>query len=237
MKSFKSPCIQTFETMNRRSRVSLALAIGAVLAISACSAEYSRNQSPFEWKGLRAGMRLSALNRLSQPGSAWKCNQFIRSAVGLERTMGAESRDFSAGRVIAIVDTVGQRVLHLHYSVSATLPDTSRKTQFERELAALALKWDKVPGVIRHPANEDSAPAFAAWESKDSLWSARILYDRGAGGPARPNALEIEELAWSEHLIERINESLKKETSASRTPSSGATPNAACDALLRSLLT
>jgi hypothetical protein len=191
----------------------------------------TNEQSPFEWKGLRAGMSFSRLDRLSQPGTPWKCMPFFMSAVGLDRSIALESDDFGAGRVIATVDTVGRRVLDVNYSVSWVPHDNSRTLDFERELTALAIKWDKMPGVIRHPRNEHEGPSSTTWQTPDSLWSARISYDQ-SHGVVRPGGFEIEEIQYGDRLTARITDSMKGQM---RNPQSDyyRRGNNACDALLR----
>jgi hypothetical protein len=189
--------------------------------------------APFEWKGLRAGIRFSRLDRLSQPASAWKCTPYFLSSVELERNM-AENHDFSAGHVVALVDTVGQRVLKVRYTVSWMPPDTARKVvDLERELIALAVKWDNMPGVIRHPPEPHKGTTFGTWDTPDSLWSARIFYYLDAHGSDRPEGLEIEELQWSERVEARITDSLKAQM---HNPQSDyyRKPDTGCDAVLQS---
>jgi hypothetical protein len=187
-------------------------------------------QSPFEWRGLRAGMSFSRLDRLSQPGTPWKCTPFFMSAVGLERDIALQNDDFSAGNVRAMVDTVGRRVLSVSYSVTWMPPDTGRKVDFEHELTALAIKWDNMPGVIRHPRDEHEGPSFTVWQTPDSLWSAKIFYDQ-SHGVARPDGFEIEEIQYGDRLTARITDSLKGQM---RNPQSDyyRRGNNACAALL-----
>jgi hypothetical protein len=188
-------------------------------------------QSPFEWRGLRAGMSFSRLDRLSQPGAPWKCTPLLLSAVGLDRSIALESDDFSAGHVTAMVDTVGRRVLDLNYSVSWIPDDNSRKLDFERELTALAIQWDKMPGVIRVPRNEHEGPSFTAWQTPDSLWSAKIFYDQ-SHGVVRPDGFEIEEIQWGDRLTARVTDSMKGQM---RNPEADyyRRGNTACTALLQ----
>lgn len=188
-------------------------------------------QSPFEWRGLRAGMSFSRLDRLSQPGAPWKCTPFMLSVVGLERGIALESDDFGAGRVIATVDTVGRRVLDLNYSVSWDPHDDSRRLDFERELTGLATRWDEMPGVIRHPRDEHEGPSFTAYQTPDSLWSAKIFYDQGHG-VVRPDGFEIEEIQWGDRLLASVTDSMKGQM---RNPQSDyyRRGNTACAALLQ----
>jgi hypothetical protein len=188
-------------------------------------------QSPFEWRGLRAGMSFSRLDRLSQPAAPWKCTPFMLSVVGLERGIALESEDFGAGRVIAMVDTVGGRVLDLNYSVSWIPNDNSRRLDFERELTTLAEEWDKMPGVKRQPRNEHEGPSFTAYQTPDSLWSAKIFYDQ-SHGVVRPDGFEIEEIQWGDRLLASVTDSMKGQM---RNPQSDyyRRGNTACAALLQ----
>jgi hypothetical protein len=193
------------------------------------------DQSPFEWRGLRAGMSFSKLNRLTQPAAPWKCTPFFLSAVGLERDIALQSNDFGAGHIVAMVDTVGKRTFRVQYSVTWMPPDTSRKVAFEREMSALATKWDNMPGVIRHPRNTVPGPSSASWETPDSVWSAKVFYHQGTHGPARPDGFEIQEIHWGERLEASLTDSVKAQM---HNPESAyyrnANPNGGCDALLQS---
>jgi hypothetical protein len=128
--------------------------------------------------------------------------------VALERDIALQNDDFSAGNVWAVVDTAGRRVLDLTYTVSWIAHDSSRKLDFERELAALAIKWDSLPGVIRHPRNVHEGPSVTAWQTPDSLWRAKILYDQ-SHGVVRPIGFEIEEIQWGDRLMAGITDSMK----------------------------
>jgi hypothetical protein len=193
------------------------------------------DQSPFEWRGLRAGMRFSRLNRLTQLATAWKCTPYFLSSVELERNIALESNDFSAGHVVALVDTTGQRVLKVRYTQSWIPHDTGQEVDFERELTALAIRWDNVPGVIRHPWNAHEGPSYAEWQTPDSLWSGKIFFHQDPPAPARPEGLEIEEIQWSQRLEAGITDSLKAQM---HNPASdfyrNPKPNAECDAVLQS---
>jgi hypothetical protein len=176
-------------------------------------------------------MSFSRLNRLSQPAAPWKCAPIMLSVVGLDRSIALESDDFGAGRVIAMVDTVGRRVLKLNYSVSWDPHDNSRTLDFERELTALADKWDAMPGVVRHPRNEHEGPSFATWQTPDSLWSAKIFYDQ-SHGVVRPEGFEIEEIKWGDRLLASVTDSMKGQM---RNPQSDyyRRGNTACEELLQ----
>ena len=192
-----------------------------------------RNQSPFEWKGLRAGMRFSKLDRLSQPATAWKCTPFFLSSVELERNM-ADNDDFSAGHVDALVDTVGQRVLQVRYGVAWIPHDTARKlVDLERDMIAVAAKWDKMPGVIHHPLDPHESTTLATWDTPDSLWRATIYYSLDSHKSDRPEGLQIEELHWDQRVMASIPDSVKAQM---HNPASDfyRKPANACDAVLKS---
>jgi hypothetical protein len=194
-----------------------------------------RDQSPFEWRGLRGGMSFAKMNRLTRPAAPWKCTPFFLSSVGLERDIALQNEDFSAGHIVAMVDTVGKRVFRVQYSTTWMPPDTGRRVAFERELTALSAEWDKLPGVIRHPRDTTSGPSSAKWETPDSVWSAKIFYSQPAHGPARPDGFEIEEIHWGEALEASLTDSVKAQMHNPESPFyRNANPNAACDALLQS---
>jgi hypothetical protein len=192
----------------------------------------SGDQSPFEWRGLRAGMRFSRLDRLSKPASAWKCTPFMLSAVGLERSTATSGNDLGWGRLSAMVDTVGQRVVSVNFGVDWMPPDTAGRAEFHRELNALGDKWDKMPGVIRNPKRAPQGQSYARWLTPDSLWSATVWYDQGIHDTApRATSFEIEEIEWGQHLAARVTDSMKGQM---RNPESEyhRTPNTACNALV-----
>jgi hypothetical protein len=193
----------------------------------------SGDQSPFEWKGLRAGMRFSRLDRLSKPGTPWRCTPFLLSSVGLDRYTAAADNDLGGGRVIAMVDTVGQRVVSVNYSRVWTPPGTGRRVDFERDLTGLAAKWDSMPGVIRRVHTTPEGSFLAEWTTPDSVWTAKMSYHKGLHDPkAVPEDFEIEEINWFYHVEARMSDSLKGQT---RNPESAfyRTPNMACAGLLR----
>jgi hypothetical protein len=189
-------------------------------------------QSPFEWRGIRAGMRFSRLDRLSKPGTPWKCTPFLLSAVGIERYT-AEDNDLGSGHATAMVDTVGQRVVDVQFGLTWKPAGTSGRVAFDHEMNALAAEWDKLPGVIRHPRKEQEGPSIAQWETADSLWRARMWYDQGPRTPVHPESFEIEEIHWNDTILARVTDSLKGQM---RNPASEyyRTPNTACAAVLQS---
>ena len=193
----------------------------------------SADQSPFGWRDLRGGMSFAKLDRVTKPAAPWKCAPLFMSAVGLERDIALQSEDYGAGHLTVTVDTVGGRVIDMAYSVSWTPNDKSREVKFEHELTALALEWDRLPGVIRHPATSHPGPYFAAWETPDSLWRAKIFYYQDAHDAGRPSGFEIEETQWSHRMEARITDSMKGQL---RNPESDyyRKPNTSCEALLKS---
>ena len=193
----------------------------------------SVDESPFGWRDLRGGMSFAKLDRVTKPAARWKCLPLFMSAVGLERDIALQSEDYGAGHLTVTVDTVGRRVVNMAYSVSWTPNDRTREDEFERELTALALEWDKVPGVIRHPATPHPGPYFATWESPDSLWRAKIFYYQGAHDAGRPSGFEIEETRWSQRMEARITDAMKGQL---RNPAFDyyRKPNTSCEALLKS---
>jgi hypothetical protein len=191
------------------------------------------DQSPFEWKGLRGGMRFSRLDRLSRPATAWKCTPYFLSSVELERNM-ADNDDFSAGHVVALVDTVGQRVLQVRYGVAWIPHDTAQKlVDLERDLIAVAAKWDNMPGVIHHPLDPHEGTTRATWDTPDSLWRATIYYYLDSHKSDRPEGLQIEEVHWDQRVEANIPDSVKAQM---HNPASDfyRKPANACDAVLKS---
>jgi hypothetical protein len=192
----------------------------------------SGDESPFEWRGLRAGMRFSRLDRLSKPASPWTCTPFMLSVVGLQRATATSGNDLGWGKLGAMVDTVGQRVVSVTFGVEWMPQDTAGRAVFKRELAALGDEWDKMPGVIRNPVRASQGQSYARWVTPDSLWSATVWYDQGIHDSApRASSFEIEEIRWGRHVEARVTDSLKGQM---RNPESEyyRTPNTACNALV-----
>jgi hypothetical protein len=189
------------------------------------------DESPFEWRGLRAGMRFSRLDRLSKPASAWTCTPFMLSAVGLQRATATSGNDLGWGRVHVMVDTVGQRVVSIEFGVDWVYGDTAGRVVFEHEMDTLADKWDRMPGVIRNPTRAPQGQSYARWVTPDSLWSAMISYSQGTHQSSpRANSFKIEEIHWGDSVAARVTDSLKGQM---RNPESEyyRTPNTACNAL------
>jgi hypothetical protein len=92
-----------------------------------------------------------------------------------------------------------------------------------------------MPGVIRHPRKEaDSGPSFAAWETPDSVWSAKIFYHTSHGN-TRPDGFEIEEIHWGQSLEAVIPDSIKGQMHNPESPYyQNQNPNGGCEALLKS---
>jgi hypothetical protein len=192
----------------------------------------SGDESPFEWRGLRAGMRFSRLDRLSKPASAWTCTPFMLSAVGLQRSTATSGNDLGWGRIHAMVDTVGRRVVSVEYGVDWMPGDTMGRVAFEDEMDILAAKWDRIPGVIRNPTRAPEGQSYARWVTRDSLWSAMISYAPAIHrSGSRATSFEIEEIHWGDSISARVTDSLKGQM---RNPESEyyRTPNTACNALV-----
>jgi len=154
------------------------------------------------------------------------------SAVGLERGVALDSKNFSAGRVQAMVDTVGQRVLNIGYSVSWMKRTDPQEVELERELTELARKWDNLPVVAHHPPKPTSGPYSATWQTPDSLWSAMISYDVDTHGVSHPEGFEIEEVDVGRRLEAEMPDSIKGQL---HNPESDYyhRPNVSCAALLQ----
>jgi hypothetical protein len=193
----------------------------------------SGNQSAFEWRGLRGGMSFAKLDRISNPGTPWKCTPMILNAVGLERSIALESGKFSAGQLKAIVDARARRVVDIGYSTSSMKPDDPQRVELESEMSKLATKWDNMPGVIRRPTSPRHGPHFAEWVTPDTSWKASIFYYGDLQGVDRPTGFEIEQLGWGERMTAEVPDSIKGQL---RNPASDyyRHPNAVCDALLKS---
>jgi hypothetical protein len=169
----------------------------------------SKHQSPFEWKGMRAGMPFSELDQMSKPGSPWKRTPFIVSVVGLERSTAIENEELPAGGLRAIVDTSANRVFEVSYSPTWIPNDSTNRLVFERDMVALGNEWDKMPGVIRQQTGQTTGPYFFEWATPDSAWRARITYDGSVRRAGRPSSVTIEELHWDERLLDKLVDSLK----------------------------
>ncbi|HJP61122.1 MAG TPA: hypothetical protein VJ865_14040 [Gemmatimonadaceae bacterium] len=189
-----------------------------------------KDQSPFEWRGLRGGMSFTRLDRITNPGAPWKCTPFLLSAVGLERDIALQSRNFSAGHVHAIVDTVGKRVLSIGYSVAWMKPTDPQKVELERELTELADKWNAI-GVIRRRATQGHGPHLAEWVTPDSVWKAGISYYGDLNGVSRPQSFEIEEIQLGHRLETEIPDSIEGQLHNPESPYYHR-PNVSCAALL-----
>jgi hypothetical protein len=192
----------------------------------------TKEQSPFEWRGLRGGMSFAKLDRISNPGTPWTCTPFLMSAVGLRRGIALESRNLSAGQINAMVDTVGKRVVDINYSVSWMKRTDPQKVELDREMTELARKWDGMPGLIRRAATPTHGPYSSVWVTPDSSWRATIFYTGDLKGAGTPDGFEIEEIHWGDRLSDRVTDSLKGQI---RNPASDfyRTPNRACDALVQ----
>jgi hypothetical protein len=169
----------------------------------------SKHQSPFEWKGMRAGMRFSELDDLSNPGSPWQRTPLMVSVVGLERSTAVENEELPAAALRTIVDTSANRVFEVSYSPIWLPKDSSNRLAFERDMLALGNEWDKMPGVIRQQTGQTTGPYFFEWATPDSAWKATITYDGSVRRAGRPTSVTIEELHWDERLLDKLVDSLK----------------------------
>ena len=190
-----------------------------------------KDRSPFEWRGLRGGMSFTKLDRITNPGAPWKCTPFLLSSVGLERDIALQSRDFSAGHVHGIVDTVGKRVLNIGYFVSYMKPTDPQRVEFERELTLLADEWNHI-GVIRRQATQGQGPHLAEWVTPDSVWKASISYYGDKNGVSHPEGFEIEEIEFGDRLEKEIPDSIKGQLHNPESPYYHR-PNLSCEALLQ----
>lgn len=168
-----------------------------------------KDQSPFEWHGLRAGMRLSEADRLSQPARPWERTPFLRSVVGFRRYTAPQNKDLGAGTLTILADTAEDRVLSVDYGVTWMPKDSAPRVAFEHEMEALGQKWDKLPGVIRQQTGQTTGPYFFEWATPDSTWSAEIYYDGSVRRAGRPTGFEIKEMHWDQRVFAQISDSMK----------------------------
>lgn len=168
-----------------------------------------KDQSPFEWKGLRAGMRFAKVDRVSHPAGPWKRTPFLMSILGCERGTAFQNTGLGAGRLTILIDTVADRVLEVNYSPTRIPNDSTQKRAFEREMVAVGLEWDKMPGVIREQHGQSTSGYSFAWGTPDSVWRATISYDESVRRAGRPTGLQIEELHWNERMFEQMSDSMK----------------------------
>jgi hypothetical protein len=194
-----------FSTTTARLRSGIKSATQRVLVLTGGE---PKEQSPFEWKGLRAGMRFSKLDRLSTPGSPWKRTPFIITVLGFERSTASENENLVAGSLQVIADTAADRVLEVSYAPRWIPKDSSNRLAFEREMVALGYEWDKMPGVIRQQTGQTTGPYFFQWVTPDSTWRATISYDGSVRRAGRPASLRIDELNWSDRALARLSDSV-----------------------------
>lgn len=168
-----------------------------------------KDQSPFEWKGLRAGMRFSKVDRLSYPAAPWKRTPFILNVVGFERYTAVQNKDLGAGTLTILADTAADRVLEVNYAAAWIPHDSTQRLAFEREMVALGLKWDKMPRVIRQQSSQSTGPYSFAWATPDSAWKATIFYEGSVRHAGRPTGFQIQELHWDQRVFAQISDSMK----------------------------
>jgi len=182
--------------MNIISRRILASVIAS--ALIACASQ--KNESPFESRGLRAGMRFSDLDhRTSERGGQWKRDDLMMGIVHLERTQQPIGDNPRAARIIALVNTADNRVLEVTYAPIYIPADTAA---FTKEMADAASEWDKITGGVRDQNGQPPGPYFIQWTSPDSVWTGTINYfgsPRGTGG--KPDSFEIKERKWEDRQL------------------------------------
>jgi hypothetical protein len=167
-----------------------------------------KEQSPFEWEDLRAGMRFSKLDRLSTPGSPWKKTPLLPSVLELERSTALENENLRAGNLQIVADTAADRVLEVSYAPSWIPKDSSNRLAFEREMVALGYEWDKMPGVIRQQNGQTTGPYFFEWVTPDSTWRGTIRYEGSVSHAGRPASLRIDEVHWGDRLLGQLSDSV-----------------------------
>jgi hypothetical protein len=167
-----------------------------------------KEQSPFEWKSLRAGMRFSKLDHLSTPGSPWKRERFLMSVLGFERSTALENEKLVGGSLRVIVDTAADRVLEVNYQPRWIPKDSSNRLAFEGEMIALGYEWDRMPGVIRQQKGQTTGPYYFEWVTPDSTWRATISYYGSVRGAGHPSSLMIDERNWGDRVLEQLSDSM-----------------------------
>ena len=182
----------------------------ATFKVGVMTGREPKDQSPFEWHGLRAGMRLSKLDHLSEPGAAWKRQPFMFNVIGLQRATAVQNDKLGAGDLQVIADTTADRVLEVQYAPAWIPTDSSNRLAFEREMIALGDEWDKIPGVIRQQTGQTTGPYFFEWATPDSTWRGTIHYYGSAKRAGRPSSVSISELHWDQRVFTPIIDSLKR---------------------------
>jgi len=183
--------------LQRGAAIAGALAIASTIA--ACE---RRDESPFEWKGLRAGMSFSALDRRTERlASRWKSEHALFSVVAYSRTMRLYPTPPTPrwGRVSAFVDTADGRVLEVQVGAE------SSDTLFDREMEALAREWDTITSGARSQSGRPPGPFSVTWRSADTLWQGSIFYFGDyQGNKARPTAVGIKDNTWQTRVLQRL---------------------------------
>lgn len=184
---------------HRESRAILVTGLATLLGATAC--EQRGPRSPFESHGLRAGMSFSQLDRRTENvASVWKRERLMFSVFGFERT-NAMAPTGSAPRwatVRALVDTADNRVYEVTYGPH--MPDTL----FDKEMEALAAKWDRLTNGVRTQTGNPPGAFFITWRSADTLWSGRIHYYAGLDGRPRPSSFASIDNTWQDRAMRRL---------------------------------
>lgn len=181
--------------MKRRTLFTLGLLVLA----AACE---PKRESPFEARGLRAGMSFIDLShRTVTHDSDWRSAPLAGSVRVFDRTMRPERTNPRAARLEVVVDTADNRVLELNYSPLYNVADTAA---VNAELTALATKWDKITNGVRDQSSEGPGPYTITWTSPDSVWTGQIFHTMPSRGSAKPNGFAIEERKWKDRLLARM---------------------------------
>ena len=182
--------------MKRRTLFTLGLLVLA----AACE---PKRESPFEARGLRAGMNFIDLShRTVTHDSDWRSAPLAGSVRVFDRTMQPERANPRAARLEVVVDTSDNRVLELHYTPIYNVADTAA---LNAELTALATKWDEITDGARDQRSLGPHPYTITWISPDGAWTGQIFYSvLPLGFVARPNGFAINERKWRERILARI---------------------------------
>jgi hypothetical protein len=174
-----------------------------VLAATLACADKPRNESPFEWNGIRGGMSFRTLDRMSG-GSEWKSEGLIPGIVLRSRATRWQSKHPFGARIDAMMDTVEDRALEVGYY------DIGIDTAFHRQMEALKLEFDRISGGKRDSSDgwdRGYGPWFITWRTPDSAWEARMGYqDRNISG------FQIKEIGGADRVMQRyLNEMRAKQ--------------------------
>ncbi len=187
--------------LKERARGRATIAIGLAIAfLTSCE---SKNESPFESHGMRAGMGFVDLtHRTAARGTDWKRTPFMTSVIGVERTFQPSADNPRTVRITAIVDTTDNRVLEIQYTPVFEPTDTAAVSA---ELNALAAKWDKITSGVRDQNGQGRAPYFIRWQSPDSVWTGKIFYNSPPSGGGRPESFESSDRNWESRAGLHVN--------------------------------